>query len=131
MSNEVDFTDPSGAGNFLQRYHQARNARSESESTSAKNSSTNSSNTNTSSNNKTEPQAPSSPNSLRPSKPIPIGSAASAKNVWGSVFHPLGKSPTSANRYDLGRGQLAGPGQSASEQHAKGTGIDLDDRQID
>lgn len=130
MSNEVDFTDPSGAGNFLQRYNQARSARSGSESTSA-DASNASSNTNTSTADKSGQQSSSAPVNIRPSKPIAIGSSSSAKNVWGSVFHPLGKSPTSANRYDLGRGQSAGPGQSASEQHAKGTGIDLDDRQID
>lgn len=130
MSNEDDFMDPSGAGNFLQRYNQARNARSGSESNTTDGSNA-SSNTNSSNNDKTGQPSSSAPANIRPSKPIAIGASSSAKDVWGSVFHPLGKSPTSANRYDLGRGQSAGPGQSASEQHAKGTGIDLDDRQID
>lgn len=123
MVDEVDFTDPSGAGNFLQRYHQARSAAQKSESSDKTSSST----PNTPEVSNPSPPPPPSPRS----KPVPISSTEAAKNVWGSVFHPLGRSPRGADRYDLGRGQLAGPGQSASEQHAKGTGIDLDDRQID
>lgn len=116
-----DFIDPSGAGNFLQRYNQVRNATSASTSNSSS-----TPNTNT----KQSPPAPSSPTNI-PSKPVPVNRVGGAKNVWGSVFHPLGRSPTSADRYDLGRGQQSKPGYSASEVHSKGSGMSLDDRQND
>lgn len=128
MSNEVDFSDPSGAGNFLERYNQARNAGRGDNATDSAQSTTPPTTPKTDA--KVAPSSPASSSPTR-SKSVPIRSTEAAKNVWGSVFHPLGRSPKSANRYDLGRGKLAGPGQSASEEHAKGSGIDLDDRQID
>lgn len=124
MSNEQDFTDPSGAGNFLERYNQMRSARSSSAPT------TSSSEPSTPTTSNLAPPPPSSPTSLQ-SKPVPINRSDAAKNVWGSVFHPLGRSPKSAARYDLSRGQESKPGYSASEVHSKGTGISLDDRQVD
>lgn len=57
--------------------------------------------------------------------------SAAAKSIWGNVFHPLGRSPTSADRYDLSPGQPSPPGHSASEEHAKGSGISLDIKQDD
>lgn len=123
MVDEQDFTDPSGAGNFLHRYNQMRSAQSSSSPTSSSEPSTP-----TTSN--PSPPPPPSPTSLR-SKPIPINRSDAAKHVWGSVFHPLGRSPKSAARYDLSRGQESKPGHSASEVHSKGSGMSLDDRQID
>lgn len=93
--------DPPDAANFLQRYREARAA-----------------------------SAPNSPAQKAPSSPQPspkrTPSGGARRGVWGVVFHPLGKSPTSADRYDLSPGQRSAPGMSASEVHAKGTGISLD-----
>lgn len=84
--------EPPAAGNFLSRYRQAK--------------------------------SPSLPVPPVEEKPVIVGKGgksprATAMNVWGSVFHPLGKSPTSADRYDLGQGQQSAPGHSVSEEHAK------------
>lgn len=125
-SEEIDFTDPSGAGNFLERYHQAR-AASANATAQAVPKSTPSTPT------KTErtppPPPPLSP--LHRARSMPTGPSEIAKSVWGAVFHPLGHSPTSADRYDLSPKQNAEPGSSTSELHAKGSGISLDDRRAD
>lgn len=132
-TNNDDYFEPAGAGNFLQRYHEMRAAAAANTPTKSSSSSDMTSTPTTPTQNKLNnpPSPPSSP-SLR-SKPLPIANnrSAAAKNVWGSVFHPLGRSPKTADRYDLSRGQQAAPGLSASELHAKGSGISLDDRQID
>lgn len=127
-SEDIDFTDPSDAGNFLQRYHQARAA-----SANANAKAQAATNSTPSTPNKTErarPTAPSFP-PLQRARSMPTGPSEIAKSVWGAVFHPLGHSPTSADRYDLSPKQNAAPGSSTSELHAKGSGISLDDRQVD
>lgn len=99
---EDHFQDPADAANFLSRYREARRA--------------------------SAPSSPamSIPNPPNPPSPRRMSRTENARNVWGSVFHPLGKSPTSADRYDLSPGQTSAPGFSASEVHSKGTGISLD-----
>lgn len=108
--DNLDFIEPPSAGNFLQRYREARNASSPPTPSQA------------------APASPPPPASLR-SQPVSISRADNAKKVWGSVFHPLGRSPTSADRYDLSRGQKTSPGFSASELHAMGSGISLDQKE--
>lgn len=97
MSTPEDDFDPSNAGNFIKRYREARESISSNRSNSA----------------------PSSPRKTH-------SRSENVRNIWGSVFHPLGKAPTSADRYDLGRGQKPTPGAATSEVHAMGTGISLD-----
>lgn len=54
-----------------------------------------------------------------------------AEAVWSSVFHPLGKSPKGADRYDLGR-KPSGMGESVSEIHDMGRmGNNLDEKKED
>lgn len=95
---ENEFAEPAGATNFLERYRQARNGSSPNTTP------------------KTGPmkglraQAPASPSSPRSSK---------SKDVWSSVFHPLGKPSTKADRYDLGK-KASPAGESVSEIHARG-----------
>lgn len=63
---------------------------------------------------------PASPSSSAGSPPVtPSASprrAAVDKNVWGPVFHPLGRSVHTAKRYD-GVDKPAGSGESTSELH--------------
>lgn len=122
MASE-DFFEPSDAHNFLQRYHEARSSSSPTSPTQSVPVPV------------PTPASPVSPSSsataASPPSPRRQSSRDIAKTIWGSVFHPLGKSPTTADRYDLSRGQTSVPGMSASEVHAKGTGISLDAPQED
>lgn len=63
-----------------------------------------------------------------PKKAPSQGRKDSTWRIWEQVFHPGGRVSTSADRYDLSKGQTSTPGMSASEMHARGTGIHLDEK---
>ena len=129
MEGQDDFYEPPTGANFLERY---RKARPHSNPSSPKQGPT------------SPPQTPktgelpkikldSSPTTQSPQAPKSprVAGRNRAESVWHSVFHPLGKSPKTADRYDLGRGNASPMGESASEIHAKGAGNNLDVKKED
>eukprot|EP00189_Rhodosorus_marinus_P005598 CAMPEP_0113968262 /NCGR_PEP_ID=MMETSP0011_2-20120614/9424_1 /TAXON_ID=101924 /ORGANISM="Rhodosorus marinus" /LENGTH=108 /DNA_ID=CAMNT_0000981309 /DNA_START=253 /DNA_END=579 /DNA_ORIENTATION=+ /assembly_acc=CAM_ASM_000156 len=104
-----DEYEPSNAANFLNRYHSWR----------------------------MEKQATSPPTSPTLSSPHTAQKRNTTKDVWSSVFHPNGRAPTGASRYDAwGRSSKEtspkiGGGESMSEIHdySKMKQISLDDQE--
>lgn len=99
MPHEDALFEPATGGNFLERYRLARQA-----------------------------SAPSSPATAPRAVPT-RKSSQGAMQVWGSVFHPLGKSPTGADRYDSTSVSKHGTGDSVSEMHdeARSSALSLDE----
>lgn len=103
-----DEYEPTGSANFLERYRSARSSLSIPGRLSPSSSAPNSPNV--------QAKPPQSPKSAQ--SPKTVGSPA--KDIWTRVFHPLGRSPKGASRYDLGQNSASPYGESISEIHAKG-----------
>lgn len=58
------------------------------------------------------------PKSPAPTSPKAVPAARPSAQVWGSVFHPGGRSPTTGSRYETPT--APGLGESASEMHDAG-----------
>lgn len=103
--------DPASGATFLSRYRAARSQSIDAEPTSPSS--------------PTSPTAPAAP-AAPPAEPAPEAKAPTsprtvprpAAKVWGSVFHPAGRSPTTGSRYDTP--STPGAGESASELHDAG-----------
>jgi hypothetical protein len=97
-----EYIDPPTSGSFLERYRLARTSSTPSSPAVA------------------PAAAPPSPPAAAPPSPRSAARPKSgAAHVWGAVFHPLGRSPTSAARYDS-PSVNHGEGGSISELHDEG-----------
>lgn len=94
--------EPPNSASFLERYRQARSAPSTPVAAPA-----------------VSPASPPSPTPPLTESPKAVPRRAAAAQIWGSVFHPLGRSPTNASRYDH-TPDPHGQGQSVSEIHDSG-----------
>mmetsp|Transcript_12829 Transcript_12829/g.34540 ORF Transcript_12829/g.34540 Transcript_12829/m.34540 type:complete len:121 (-) Transcript_12829:223-585(-) len=110
MEKENDFYEPSSSFNFLQRYHSTK-SKPAAESTA-------------------ESPALQNPASTAAKDAVGAGSKLSAsspklvtkkstQDVWSSVFHPLGRSPTGKSQFDTA--PPAGSGVSTSELYERGS----------
>mmetsp|Transcript_16977 Transcript_16977/g.36893 ORF Transcript_16977/g.36893 Transcript_16977/m.36893 type:complete len:117 (+) Transcript_16977:83-433(+) len=104
MENESEFYEPSNALNFLQRYHSAKDTKQSVESKSA-------------SPVLTDPTTAAAGKSSATSAPKMV-QKKSTQDVWSSVFHPLGRSPTGKSQFDTA--PPAGSGVSTSELYDRG-----------
>jgi hypothetical protein len=107
--NDEYMMEPPTSGSFLERYRLARSPSAPTSPVVA------------------PAAAPASPQSPSPPSPRTAAPKPGAAQVWGSVFHPLGRSPKSAARYDS-PSHNHGEGGSVSELHDEGraTAISID-----
>mmetsp|Transcript_6169 Transcript_6169/g.12062 ORF Transcript_6169/g.12062 Transcript_6169/m.12062 type:complete len:82 (+) Transcript_6169:134-379(+) len=56
-------------------------------------------------------------------------SSTNAREVWTKTFHPLGRAPSDATKFDVG--SPPGSGESISEIYAKKSSFSLDERPME